>query len=78
MRDRNIVSYKTSKNDYVRKKNRISHGFTDRNYNSFDVQDKYHKPTYVQDQYCKMDIVESIIFGQFGYPIFEGIFSLHN
>jgi hypothetical protein len=24
-----------------------------------------------------MDIVESIIFGQFGYPIFEGIFTLH-
>jgi hypothetical protein len=24
-----------------------------------------------------MDIVESIIFCQFGYPIFEGIFTLH-
>jgi hypothetical protein len=36
-----------------------------------DVLDKYYNPTYVQDKYCKMDIVESIIFGQFGYPIFE-------
>jgi hypothetical protein len=37
-----------------------------------------NNPTYVQDKYCKMEIVESIIFGQFGYPIFEGIFTLHN
>jgi hypothetical protein len=41
------------------------------------VQDKYYKPTYVQKKYCKMEIVEGIIFGQFGYPIFEGIFTLH-
>jgi hypothetical protein len=36
---------------------------------------------YVQDKYGKMEIVESIIFGffyyQYGYPIFEGIFTLH-
>jgi hypothetical protein len=35
------------------------------------VQDKYYNHTYVQDKYCKMEIVESIIFGQFGYPTFE-------
>jgi len=40
-------------------------------------QDKYYKPTDVQDKNCKMEIVESIIFYQFGYTIFEGIFSLH-
>jgi hypothetical protein len=35
-------------------------------------------PTDVQDQDCKMEIVESIICGQFGYTIFEGIFILHD
>jgi hypothetical protein len=50
-----------------------------------DVKDRgrlqMSKPTYVQDKYCKMEIVESITFwifdAQFGYPIFEGIFTLH-
>jgi hypothetical protein len=35
VRDINIVPYKTTKNDYVSNKTRISHGFIDRNYNSF-------------------------------------------
>jgi hypothetical protein len=35
VRDINRGSYKTSMNDYVRKKTRSSHGFVDRNYNSF-------------------------------------------
>jgi hypothetical protein len=39
-------------------------------------QYKYLNHTYVQDRYCKMEIVESIIFCQFGYPIFEDIFTL--
>jgi len=34
-------------------------------------------PTNVQDKYCKMEIVESIICGQFEYPIIEGMFTLH-
>jgi hypothetical protein len=40
-------------------------------------QYKYYKPTNFQDEDYKMKIVESIIFGQFGYPIFEGILTLH-
>jgi len=35
MRDINTGSYKTTKNDYVSKKPRSSHGFVDGNYNSF-------------------------------------------
>ena len=35
VRDRNMGSYKTSKDDYVRNKTRISHGFANKNYNSF-------------------------------------------
>jgi hypothetical protein len=35
MRDRNRGSYKTSKNDYVSNETRSSHGFVDKNYNSF-------------------------------------------
>jgi hypothetical protein len=36
-----------------------------------------NNPTHVQDQDCNMEIVESIICGQFGYPIFDGIFTLN-
>ena len=35
VRDINRCSYKTSKNDYVSNKTRSSHGFVDRNHNSF-------------------------------------------
>ena len=35
VRDINKGSYKTTKNYYVRNKTRSSHGFVDRNYNSF-------------------------------------------
>jgi hypothetical protein len=46
VRDINIGSYKTSKNDYVRNKTRSSHGFVDRNYNSFSPLLDYNTECY--------------------------------
>jgi hypothetical protein len=47
VRYRNIGSYKTSNSDYVNNKTKISHGFVDRNYNSFapllDYNNEYYK-----------------------------------
>jgi len=44
--DRNRVSYKTSKNDYVSNKTKTSHRFVDRNYYSFSLVFDYTRHDY--------------------------------
>ena len=51
VRDRNRDSCKTSKNDYVSNKTRSSHGFVDRNYNSFSPLLDYNTECYKWNNY---------------------------
>ena len=51
MRDRNRDSYKTSKNDYVSNRTKISHGFIDRNYISFAPLLDYNTDFYKCNNY---------------------------
>jgi hypothetical protein len=51
VQDINKGSYKTIKNDYVSNKTRISHGFLDRNYNSFAPLLDYNVECYKCNKY---------------------------
>jgi hypothetical protein len=51
VRDRNRGSYNTSENDYVINKTKISHGFVDRNYNSFSPLLDYNTEFYKRKNY---------------------------
>jgi hypothetical protein len=65
VRDRNIGSYKTSKNDYVSNETRSSHRFFDRNYNSFSPLLDYNVESYKCNNYrhieddCRSSIIKS-------------------
>jgi hypothetical protein len=58
--------YKTSKNDYVRKKTKSSHGFVDSNYNSFALLLDYNTEFYKCNTYgnisreCRSNIIISL------------------
>jgi hypothetical protein len=51
VKDRNRGSYKTSKNDYVSNKTKSSHGFVDKNYNSFSPLLDYNIKCYKFNNY---------------------------
>jgi hypothetical protein len=63
VRDRNRGSYKTSKDDYVSNKTRSSHGFANKNYNSFSPLLDYNIECYKCNNYghiahyCRSNIV---------------------
>jgi hypothetical protein len=65
LRDINRGYYKTSKNDYVSKKTRSSHGFVDRNCNSFAPLLNYNIEFYNCHNYghitcvCRRNIIKS-------------------
>jgi hypothetical protein len=65
VRDRNRGSYQTFKNDYVSNTTRSSHGFVDRNYNSFAPSLDYDIECYNCNNYghiehdCRSSIIKS-------------------